>query len=147
MAGGDPGQVVRMVARPLLESRVAQDLLLRFVLLYLLIQAWGIVANLLGSALASAQFALDRAVEGDYSTASVIGYLLVALIASIPGIVRSLLFVAIGWPLLLEVAKVLQFGLPEYLYRPEVRRVLIGFVVVAALVEVVMGAGITLLPF
>jgi hypothetical protein len=78
VAEGDPERVVRVVSRPILEGRIAQDLLLRSVLLYLLIQAWGIVANLLGSALASAQLALDRALAGDFSTLSVVGYLLVA---------------------------------------------------------------------
>jgi hypothetical protein len=147
VAGGNAEQVVKIVSRPILESRVAQDLLLRFVLLYLLVQAWGIVANLVGSVLVSAQFALDRAVTGDSSAITVIGYLLLALVASIPSIVRSLLFVLIGWPLLLDVAKLLRFGLPESFYGAGARRLLIGLVVVAAVVQAVVGAGVTLLPF
>jgi hypothetical protein len=45
------------------------------------------------------------------------------------------------------VAKLLNFGLPEYFYGAGVRRLLIGIVVLAAVVQVVVGAGFPLFLF
>jgi hypothetical protein len=143
----DPAEVAKVVAEPIFETRRAQNLILRFVLLYLLLQAWSIVSGLLGSALAGAQIGLNSAVQGNRSVLVVAGYLLAAAVASLPAIVRSLLFVVVGWPLLLDVAKLLRFDLPDLAYKDFTRRVLIAIAVIAALVPNLMGASFSLFRF
>lgn len=143
----DPGQVAAVVAEPIFETRRAQDLILRFVLLYLLLQAWSVVSGILGAALAGAQIGLNNAVEGDASPFVVAGYLLAAAVASLPGVVRSLLFVVVGWPLLLDVAKLLRFDLPDFLHKRAAARLLAVIAIVAALVPNLMGASFSLFRF
>ena len=143
-ASDNPAEVARIVAEPIFESRRAQDLILRFVLLYLLLQAWGLVGGLLGSASSSAMFALNRAVQGDASISTIVGTFIVAIVASLPNVVRSLLFVAIGWPLLLDSAKLLRFELPEFFYSDRTRRALIAIAVIAGLMSNLLGAGLSL---
>jgi hypothetical protein len=140
----NPAEVARIVAEPIFESRRAQDLILRFVLLYLLLQAWGLISGLLGSATSSALFALNRAVEGDASISKIIGTFIVAIVASLPNVVRSLLFVAIGWPLLLDSAKLLRFELPQFFYSDRTRHALIAIAVIAGLISNLLGAGLSL---
>ena len=143
----NPAEVARIAIEPILENRRAADLILRFVLLSLLLQAWGLVGNLLGSAVEGAQFGLERAVSRDASVWAIVGYLVVAVLASSPAIVRSLLFVGIGWPLLLDSAKLLKFDLPAFLYTDATRRVLVGVAVLASLMNNVLGAGLSLFLF
>lgn len=143
----DPIKVATAVAEPIFETRRAQSLILRFVLLYLLLQAWSVVSGLLGSALAGAQIGLNNAVNGDASPLVVGGYLLAAALASLPGVVRALLFVLVGWPLLLDVAKMLHFDLPPFAYKAAARRLLIAIAVIAALVPNLMGASLSLFRF
>lgn len=143
----DPAQVASVVAEPIFETRRAQDLILRFVLLYLLLQAWSVVSGLLGTALAGAQIGLNNAVEGDASPLVIAGYLLAAAVASLPGVVRSLLFVVVGWPLLLDVAKLLRFDLPDFIYKPAAKRTLVAIAIIAALVPNMMGVSFTLFRF
>ncbi|MER7243170.1 hypothetical protein [Kribbella sp. NPDC000426] len=146
-ANEDPAQVATAVAEPIFETRRAQNLILRFVLLYLLLQAWSVVSGLLGSALAGAQIGLNNAVEADASVWVIAGYLLAAAVASLPGVIRSLLFVLVGWPLLLDVAKLLRFDLPDFTYKPVARRMLILIAIIAALVPNLMGASFSLFRF
>lgn len=143
----DVAEVARIVAEPLFENRRGVDLILRFVLLSLLLQAWGLVINLLGSASASAQLGLNRAVEQDSSIAAIAGYVLIATLAALPNVVRALLFVGIGWPLLLDSAKVLRFELPNFFYAPGTRHALIAIAVVASLMQALVGAGMSLFWF
>jgi hypothetical protein len=75
------------------------------------------------------------------------GYLLAAAVASLPGVIRSLLFVLVGWPLLLDVAKLLRFDLPDFTYKPVARRMLILIAIIAALVPNLMGASFSLFRF
>jgi len=120
---------------------------MRFVLLSLLLQAWGLVATLLESALQGAQFGLDRAVKRDASLWAIVGYILVAALASSPNIVQSLLFVGIGWPLLLDSAKLLRFDLPGFLYTDRTRRTLIVVAILAALMQNLLGVGLKFFVF
>jgi len=136
---GNPAEVAMIVSEPIFENRRALDLILRFVLLSLVLQAWGIVAGLLGSALASAQFELTRAVETDASIVAIAGYLVVAFLASLPNVVRSLLFVGIGWPLLLDCSRLLRFDLPDFFYTSRTRRLLIVIAVASALMQSFVG--------
>lgn len=140
-------QVATVVAEPIFETRKAQNLILRFVLLYLFLQAWGVVSGLLGAALAGAQIGLSNAVDGDASPLVVARHLLVAALASLPGVIRSLLFVLVGWPLLLDVAKLLHFELPDFVQKATARWLLIIIAVIAALVPNLVGASLSLFRF
>ncbi len=143
----EAGRVATIVAEPILETQRTQVLILRFVLLSVMLMAWGLVANLLGAALSGAQFGLDRAITGEASIAAVSGYLAVALIAAIPSVVRSLLIVLIGWPLLLDIADALRFELPQYFYSPHMRTALLLIAVAAALAQTLLGTSYAFFRF
>lgn len=136
----EAGRVATIVAEPILETQRTQVLILRFVLLSVMLMAWGLVANLLGAALSGAQLGLDRAITGEASVGAVLGYLAVALVAAVPSVVRSLLIVLIGWPLLLDIADALRFELPQYFYSPRTRTALLLIAVAAALAQTLLGA-------
>lgn len=54
-----------------------------------------------------------------------------------------MLFVLIGWPLLLDVAGSLRFELPPFFQGRSIRTLLVVVAVAATLVDDVVGAGIT----
>ncbi len=139
-ARGDPAQTAKIVAAPIADTRRAQDLILRFVFLYLLLQAWGLIADVLSPALSSAAFGLDRAAEGG-SPFWILAYLALALVASVPEVVRALLFVAIGWPILLDIARLVGIDLPDFMYSARARHVLIAVALVTALGRSLVTAG------
>ena len=139
----NPAEAARIIAGPIFDSRRAQDLVLRFVFLYLILQAWGLVGKLFGSALSGAAFGLDRATEGGDSVWTILGHVGLALVASLPGIVSDLLFVIVGWPLLLDITRLLHIDLLDFVYREGTRRLLIALAVIAALSSSLLVASLT----
>lgn len=108
----DVVRIAELTAEPVLERRQVQDILVRFVLLYLVLQVWGIVGSLFVVGLGS----------GFFDVAAII-----------PQIVRALIFVSIGWPLLLDTTRVLDVALPNYMYKPAIKWVLVAVAALAAI--------------
>lgn len=140
---GNSIQAARIVAAPIVEGRRAQDLILRFVFLYLILEAWGLIEGLFGAALSSAQVGLRAATEDQSSVWTSLAYLSFAIVASLPHMVQSLLFVAVGWPILLDISRILNIVLPDFFYTDRARRVLIAVAVIAAFAGNLVGAGTT----
>jgi len=106
----DQERIAAITAESVFERRTAQELVLRFVLLYLVLQLWGILGNLFNIG------------YGGYAF----------LITIVPQVIRALIFVAIGWPLLLDTATFLNVQLPDFIYRNWVRWLLIIIAILAA---------------
>jgi hypothetical protein len=121
---GDTAAAATIVAGPILEGRRAQVIILRFILLYLVLQVWGIIGRLFDV----------RAIGGPFWLAD--------LINSIPGLIWALLFVGIGWPLLLDVAKLLHVELPAFIRSAAMRWVLVAIAVLAALSRNLLSVGL-----
>jgi hypothetical protein len=105
----DRERIGPITAESILKRGTAQEILLRFVLLYLILQVWGIVGDL-------------------FNVSSVgFGY----LITIVPQVIRALIVVIIGWPLLLDTATLLNIQLPGLLYKSWVRWLLIIIAILA----------------
>ena len=106
----DVNKAAAISAQPILERRRAEDIVLRFVLLYLVLQVWGLIGNLFDVGVGSIRF-----------------------IAIVPQVVRALIFVAMGWPLLLDTATFVGLKLPTFVYKAWVSWLLIAIAVLASL--------------
>ena len=73
----------------------------------------------------------------------ILGNLGVALLASIPGIVRALVLVGIGWPLLIDAARLLSIEIPPFLQSARTRQVLTVIAVLAATADALVGFGLS----
>jgi hypothetical protein len=135
----DSHEVVRIVAEPVLQTVRAQTILLRFVFLYLMLQVMELLGGVLNLPLNSATLALQSAVQSDASLWHILGNLGVAILASIPGIVRALVLVGIGWPLLLDAARLLSIEIPPFLQSARTRQVLTVIAVLAATANALLG--------
>ena len=99
-------------------GQIALNLVLRFVFLYLVLSAWSVIANFF------------------YSGAHTVVYL--RWVSFIPEAVTAVFVVVLGWPLLLDVARVLGIELPQWVKGRAVRGLLLAVGVISALVQSVV---------
>jgi|GEM_PF-5704987 len=142
-ANDAPTAAARIVSGPVFEGRKAQDILVRFVLLYLVLQAWGLVSGLFQVASSGGEYALFNAMQQDHSSMATIGYVAIGILGTIPSVVSALLFVAIGLPLLLDITKLLNLQLPNWAFSSSTRILFMIIAVIGALGEQLVGVGIS----
>lgn len=97
------------------DGQIALNLVLRFVFLSLVLFAWNVIANFF------------------YNGAHTLVYL--QWISFIPEAVTAVFVVVLGWPLLLDVARVLGIELPQWLKGRAARWLLLAVGVISALVQ------------
>lgn len=148
----DPIAAARVVAGPVLAGRRVQELLLRFVLLYLVLQSWSLAGQLLDG-LARSAFGLSALVvfEGEAigeSPRSIAALILFSIVQTLPSIVYWLLWVALGWPLLLDTVRLLSIEVPPILFSRGFQRLLYALAVLGALSsQFVRAAGVSTVGF
>ena len=135
---GEPTTVGEIIAEPLLNSRRAQDVILRFVLLYLVLQVWGVVGDVARAATTGLQAAIAGSQGGMSGTTEAALHLLIGVIVAIPEVGYWVLFVALGFPLLLDICAQLHIDVPEKYTTQGARRAVL---VIAALAAVVQALG------
>jgi len=103
----------REVVAPIVASRMSQYLLLRFVLLYLVLRAWGLVEDAYTLLLTGAMFTAQSVWHLELSKPLIVIPFLV--LQKLPAVVYWLLFFAIGWPLFKDVNSTLGVNLRSFL--------------------------------
>jgi hypothetical protein len=110
---GSSAVVHDVVVEPVVQGRIVQFILLRFIVLYLVLGFWGAIEDAFGFVLAGAMLASTRLFHTSLDSLWVI--IPVLIVQQLPTIVHWLLFVAIGWPLFVDVNKMLGLRLKDLL--------------------------------
>jgi hypothetical protein len=136
---GEPATVAEIIAEPLLHSRRAQDIILRFILLFLVLQVWGVVRDVAQAATIGMQAAIAGSRDGISEVTETALHLVTGIVVAIPEVGYWVLFVALGFPLLLDICEQLRIGVPEKLKTPGARRAVLVVAALAAVVQALAG--------
>jgi hypothetical protein len=133
---GDTQTVTRLLARPVLEGQLVQSMILRFILLFLFLEAWSIVNNLFNLIFTGTAAGISWA-SGSEPGPPI--FILLSMIQAIPSVAYWLILLGIGWPLFQDASRMLGLTLPGFLGEREdtaayrrVRIVVIAIVVASA---------------
>jgi hypothetical protein len=137
--------VATIVAEPVFAARRAQDVILRFILLYLVSQVWGVVVTIFAAASNGIELATRaNRFDADPNVPATVASI---LISAVPNVGYWLLFVALGWPLLMDLLNVLRISTPAWVNTKQTRRLVGVVAVLAALAQSVAIGGSDLFQF
>ena len=136
---GEPSTMAEVIAEPLFHSRRVQDILLRFVLLYLVLQVWGVVRDVASAATFGMQAAVEGSRDGMSEVTETALHLFTGIVVAIPEVGYWVLFVALGLPLLLDICDQLRIGVPEKLKTPGARRAVLIVAALTAVIQALAG--------
>lgn len=111
----DAAAGARILADPVLDARLIQDIILRFILLFLFLQVWDIVQRLFNLVVTGTAAGLG-AFRGDLSTPLVAT---ISLLQAIPSVAFWLILIALGWPIFRDISRMLNLELPPWLSRDD----------------------------
>lgn len=97
---------------------------------------------LLGPIVAGVQGGLAQAFSTDAQVAQMSWHAVVALIATVPSVGYWVIFVALGWPILIDCIRILNVKVPEWIVTDRTRKILLAVAVVAALSQGVVSVGL-----
>jgi len=94
------------VARPAIEGRLNQNIILRFLILYIVLTIWGLFDRLYSTLTANIYNVFMQQVDFD-SSARLFGTLAYTFMSLLPIIGVAIIIIVFGWPLLKDVTKAL----------------------------------------
>ncbi|MDN4647244.1 hypothetical protein [Curtobacterium sp. PsM8] len=120
--------------QPLMDNQRVQDMILRFIVLFIVLTAWNVIGGLFD--FLSRSPVLLALFDTDWL--SVVAYFLSLVIAAIPSIGSALIALALGVPLAFDLAQHYNFAVParlNFLQNPR-RRVFVAVATAALVVDV-----------
>mgnify|MGYP001827796085 CR=1 FL=1 len=112
VVGESSGEVQRLI-KPLIESKNVQFLLLRFVILFLLIEGWSLVEKGFSLIMGGMYLGISSLTDMELSDDNPWVLIPFLIMTNLPQIGYWIVFIAIGWPLFRDVNQILGLNLRE----------------------------------
>jgi hypothetical protein len=108
---GERSEEIQRLVRPLVESKNVQLLLLRFVILFLLIEGWGLIEKGFNVIMGGVYLSASSLTGVEISDDNLWVVIPLLILTYLPQIGYWVVFIAIGWPLFRDVNEILGLNL------------------------------------
>jgi hypothetical protein len=107
-------ELTKLVARPLIEGRRVQEIILRFVILFLVLQIWRIIERVFDAVAGGFRFAI-AALADQSDVLSLVLYIIFMAIQELPTVGYYLVLIGLGGPILIDSLRYLGITPPKML--------------------------------